>query len=372
MQYLTLIVIIILFAIIALVMWCVSGIGSRKSYNPNYTKVSQVNDAMINEDRGILDLTNGNPLMYENFWKKELPQSDPSIGYQFETPDKLRKSIVDGMKYTHQVDIDPEQLVIGNGTLQLIVAYIMALKKLRSEPENRLLVVMIHKPTYPIIIDSIKMIGGVNVVDSDYTEQPDIEYIVSPSNPIGETSTALSNAPYRLYDHSYAWPQFTDDYREEFQLSQGYDRAVSFSKGLGIAGFRCGFIQIHDPDLRQMVSDMIILQTLGTNTAGYTLYDKIISDRLLVDRVISYGTSVLQNRWKRLLEIKDPSLINSQGAYAWFRRPAYQFEQEGIRATSGSTLLATDEYSRIPMILDDISFNIFLVRLRRLQQVTMI
>lgn len=374
-QRLILVLGIILFLVTIVLVWWCSRLDQQVTYNPERTTVqlpSTPIDPAIDEFQGILDVSLGNPSMYERFWQHELPTIQQQVGtlgisYYPETPEFLAQNVVDGIAYTHDIAIDPTEILVANGSFQLLVAYFRSLKQLVSEPENRLLIVMIHRPTYPLLVDALQSLGGINIVPIEYLGTPDVEYIVSPSNPIGDPVEAVSNAKYRLYDHAYAWPQFTPNYKEELIRSEGHDRVVSFSKGLGIAGFRCGFIQIQDPDLRVLVEETVKLQTIGLNTTGWSLYQAITNNRLLVDRVISYGQKLLEQRWQRLLAIGDPYLLNNNGAYAWFERPVYQFQQEKIRVVGGSILLSDDRFSRVSMITDDRTFDLFLTRLRRLQ-----
>jgi hypothetical protein len=381
------IVIIVLFIVIV-VLW----IGIRYWY-PSNDRYRPQNieaefrtpiDPLLTDTQGIVDMSYGDPLMYVPFWRQEssnLPCKFPSIGYQLD-PD-FSQPITKLLGYLYDYHPDPNLVVVSSGSMQILAAYLTAVKALVSTPEHRMMKLAVSRPAMPVLNELVIQIGGITIVDLDYDGLIDMEFIITP-NFAGPFVIPAQRGLYRLLDHAYAWPQYTpdlstvgvDDRNGRNDRREGNDgrntvtsadHLFSLSKGLGLAGFRCGFGIIHDANVRRYVQDYILNTTLGINTAGWQWGLEAISKkhRPLLDRAIVYGKVLLESRWQKLLQLNDPTLVNRYGAFAWFHRPAETFIDLRIKVTRGSALLLDDSWSRVSMIGSQQQFDLFIARLQR-------
>lgn len=354
-------------------------------------------DPLLNDTQGILNLSYGDPAMYIPFWRREGEQLEGFPPTDYNLDPNFGFTLSDLLVYLYGYRAQVENIVMGNGSMQILAGYLTSVKQLVSTPEHRVLKLAINRPTMPILGDLVRSLGGIEIVDLDYEGHIDMEYIVTPNfaDPLGGVRLPPQRGRYRLLDHAYAWPQYTDVENLGFggsttdrfipdrgveqngqsnrftspqAVGEGADHLFSLSKGVGFAGFRCGFSVIRDLNLRHLVKEYIVNTTLGINTAGWYLGLQVVDQqhRALLERCIAYGKAVLASRWQRLLSVNDPALVNVNGAYAWFRRTPEEFMEAQIKVTRGSALLNDDQWSRVSMIGPQQTFDLFIARLQRM------
>ncbi|KAI4328190.1 hypothetical protein L6164_020567 [Bauhinia variegata] len=358
----------------------------------------------------LLNLDQGDPLIFESFWSKFNDEctvvikgndlmsymSDPSNVCWFLLP-VLR----DAIKRIHGVVgnavTDGKHIVVGTGSTQLFKAALFAL----SSPDSPLpMNVVALAPYYSEYKDEIEVLssslfqwsGDANVYDKD---EAYIEVVTSPNNPDGAIRGPVvkSRAEGKLiHDLAYYWPQYT-------AITDNADHDImlfTFSKCTGHAGSRLGWAIVKDIEVAEKMTKFIRLSSIGVSKESQTRAAKII--QVICDNYhnpgsaesnlfFHYSKRLMLERWEKLSEVIKNSNVftvaRSQGAYCLFTNESSESHpgfawlkcKEGIEdcegylrklkiiSRSGKRFGVDAKYARLNLLCNDAFFDEFLMRL---------
>jgi len=301
----------------------------------------------------ILDLVLGNPSYLVSFWnhhEEEIPDKTDTRYVLTTLLAKYKKELIEILNHVLGLHLKAENVVIGSGTTQLYHGFmkVLSLKGLKTA--------FFLKPNL-FTLASILSLNGFT-----YSDQPDVdvEIIVTPNNPTGEKNFPMKNSKYQLYDFAYNWPEYLQG-KPPANIDPNTNFLLSLSKVFGLAGYRIGIGNF--PGLAFEIEKYVADTSLGVNSAGL---DFIFRNKSVLEKCITTGTEIMNKRWKTILKLNDPLLMNNSGGYLWYRRPASVFAKYGIISLPGSLAFSTDADSRIDMMCSQKEFKILLSRLKKI------
>jgi histidinol-phosphate aminotransferase len=254
-------------------------------------------------------------------------------------------------------DVDPQQLILGNGAAELLSAATRAL----LEPGQQLLTRWPSYPLYPIMARrahgrAVPVSGGVDELLDAAAAQPDVRAVViaSPNDPTGELLAAaelqrlLEGLPQGvavLLDEALV--EFADAQPSDssLRLLERHPRLLvfrSFSKAWGLAGLRIGYA-IGGPRSAELLAELA--PDLGVSEISQAgAFEALHSCSELVER----RTAALCNERPRLvagLRERGFEVADSQANFVWAAHPtlpgaelAAHLERTGILIAAGDAL----------------------------------
>lgn len=294
----------------------------------------------------MIDLSVGNPSCLESYWAdKPWPQFEGDTVTLYPNPEG-DAWLKDEIKNLHQhvgnvSDLRHYEVVVGNGASQLMQA------ALASFPEQGDRTFVYAKPPhFPRFYDFVKMSGNQTfkfMPSLDFvTGERTIEIVTMPNNPNNAQYGAVTKSPYKIYDCSYLWPQYSGA-----RLPDPQPRIMVFSlaKALGLANLRIGWALVYDSQVAKKMRDFVEKQSGGLSAASAQMASAAILDQLnrfKDDTAIKAMGDVLEHRWliikDKFKDLKNVELLNSSGMFLWlkYKEGAASLDaQLGVRGAHG-------------------------------------
>ncbi|KAH6825303.1 tryptophan aminotransferase related 1 [Perilla frutescens var. hirtella] len=370
-------------------------------------KIESITNVQLQQ---IVNLDQGDPTMFEAFWKKVGEDLKTTIyGWQslsyfangksccwFMEP-KLEQEIKILHNLVGNAVVEDRHVVVGNGSSQLIQAALYAL----AEPLNLPNPVSVVSATpfyscYPQITDLVRS-GLFKWEGNAYEYEKEgayIELVTSPNNPDGEMRGPVVNRAKGMviHDLAYYWPQYTPI------TSPADDDIMLFtvSKCTGHAGSRIGWALVKDEAVAKKMVKFIEINTIGVSKEAQlraaTILEMIShgtsSD---INNFFQYSHSVMAQRWTKLrdaLSLNNNHLLHvprfplhycnfnrdfvqAHPAYAWLKcPPGINLEkilnEEKVRTRGGASFGCGPEYARVSMLGRGEDFDLFMMRLPKI------
>ncbi|XP_043725480.1 tryptophan aminotransferase-related protein 1-like [Telopea speciosissima] len=374
----------------------------------------------------IINLNQGDPTMFEAYWKEEEKSKIVIEGWQrmsYYSEDFAGKGINDNhicwfmlaefekeVRRIHHfvgnaVTAD-RYIVVGSGSMQLFQAalYAYALSFPIDAPDSPHPISVVcaapYYSSYPAVTDYLK--SGLYKWAGDAhsfkgkSKEPYIEVITSPNNPDGFTREAVVSNRHGdgagkgllIYDLAYYWPQYT-------AITAPFDHDImlfTFSKSTGHAGSRIGWAVVKDREIAMKMIKFLELNTIGVSKDSQLRAAKIfktITDNLGNENFFKYGRSIMAERWTRFRNVIKENGIFSLPEYpkqfcnftgettegypgfAWLKVKEEMEIDDGesllkkhnILTRGGKYFGMDSRYVRVSMLDREETFNLFLERL---------
>ncbi|KAI3900552.1 hypothetical protein MKW92_043562 [Papaver armeniacum] len=167
--------------------------------------------------------------------------------------------------------------------------------------------------SYPAVTDLLKSRlykWGGDAYKFDDKNEPYIEVVCSPNNPDGHTMEPVvnGNGGKLIYDLAYYWPQYTP-------ITKPADHDImlfTVSKSTGHAGTRVGWAIVKDEKIARKMTKFIELSTIGvskdsqyraaTIMRAVTESGQSISLQL-AGNFFEFGKTIMVDRWERLRKV---------------------------------------------------------------------
>lgn len=318
-----------------------------------------------------LNLKVGDPQYMKPFWdqQKIINVKFRSECFYPQNWDDLNRHIAKLHKNIHNIDINPDHIVYGNGASQLVSAAVSALTDKATSPQ---LTVKMSAP-YWRRIPSLMAIGAKQpavILSEDYG---DIHFVTSPNNPDGVVSGDIDVAD--IVDACYNWPQYT-----ALPLSTAMRpiNIYGIAKAVGLAGLRFGWAIVPDNHLRDRMREYIDLTTAGVSTL---VQERVYCTMVYINNLIldkkqtpfQYAAEVLDTRWSRTIEAFNKTGIKisnpRQGMFLWLYStdgidlPKLLLDKYGIICMTGAECGIDNSFARISLGCTDDEFNDFIKRI---------
>lgn len=305
----------------------------QSNTNSNSDQIIYDNETLFKNDSNIptnntVNVRLGIPEAFTYFWPNQNCIYDLNYVLLDSEIEKLSiRNFVSFMKKFRNYDVDPNKVVIGNGSMQLLNAYMYSVKKVLQFQSTEEYMTTSVKTKIKIFIQSptffeIKTIAQIYEIEisEDVNDDIDIEYICVINNPTGNIIYPLTNAKYKIYDYAYWYPGFTLIKKPYSPIG---DFTFSFSK-IGLSGLRIGFCEIQHEELIPFMRDFLFASTIGVSSSSYSYFirnfDLVHNYDINYNRIQASQMKqkiIMENRWKHVNKYRNSiSIINSQGAYA--------------------------------------------------------
>ncbi|RZC53647.1 hypothetical protein C5167_012501 [Papaver somniferum] len=282
----------------------------------------------------IINLDQGDPTMFVEYWKKAGEKSNIMIpGWHNLSyfPNNnggnvcwfLEKEFSDEVKKLHEsvgnAITKDRYIVVGTGSTQLYQAALFALTSTddndddsSSKPMDVVSAVPYYS-SYPAVTDLLKSRlykWGGDAYKFEDKNEPYIEIVCSPNNPDGHTMEPVvnGNGGKLIYDLAYYWPQYTP-------ITKPADHDImlfTVSKSTGHAGTRVGWAIVKDEKIARKMTKFIELSTIGvskdsqyraaTIMRAVTESGQSISLQL-AGNFFEFGKTIMIDRWERLRKV---------------------------------------------------------------------
>ncbi|KAK7859480.1 L-tryptophan--pyruvate aminotransferase 1 [Quercus suber] len=367
----------------------------------------------LSSSDSVLNLSLGDPMMFEPFWKKMSDKYNVTIGggdllSYFSDGNNvcwfLEPELGAAIRRLHGVVgnavTDDRYIVVGTGSSQLLQALLYAFTTPGGpEPVS----VVSSAPYY----SSYAEVAGF-LRSELYKWEGDaykfnkkgayIEVVNSPNNPDGTLREAVvmnrtGNGNGKLiYDFAYYWPQFT-----AITGAADYDNMLfTISKCTGHAGSRIGWALVKDKDIAKKMIEYITISSIGVSKESQFRAAKIIEvvcngiqnvGSVKSENFFKYARNILSKRWQKLRETIQNSehlilskypqqhclfsgkLTETLSAYAWLEtKDDTEDCNEFLRGLkiigkSGKICGAHQKFARINLMCREEEFNRFIERL---------
>ncbi|NBP13501.1 aminotransferase class I/II-fold pyridoxal phosphate-dependent enzyme [bacterium] len=300
-----------------------------------------------------------------------------AMDYVFGGTDKLKDTVKRIHKITGNVDLENKNIVIGNGSTQIIIAAMFAYSQKYKNDS-----IYVKRPYYFRFPDFAKATSLKFLDDSaglllKFMYNP-IEIVVSPNNPDNNLHfPELKKADQKIYDLSYQWPQYVDIIKK---LNEDI-MVFSMSKSTGHAATRVGWGFVKDPEIATIMEDYIENTTVGISNEGQERARLLLSiqsdllERNLGEDCFSYGKEVLQERWELFLDAAknvEFEILNplKNGMFAWCRTKdgsdgsEYMLKKYSVTSKKGEISGMPNSYFRLNIGCDRWTFDEFCSRLK--------
>nr|AKJ88111.1 TAA on Y chromosome [Marchantia polymorpha] len=387
-------------------------------------------DCSATDDMCVIDLYQGDPTMFENYWREHGDSCTTTIlGWQrmsyyanskqfFFVQTELDQVIRSLHDVIGNAVTEGRHIVIGVGSTQLFQAALYALSPPDRATPTKVVSVAPFYSSYPTITDYLKSslyqwAGDASV----YRPQSDdsyIELVTTPNNPTGEVrqSVVSGGAGFPVHDLAYYWPHHTP-----ITSPADHDLMLfTVSKSTGHAGTRIGWALVKDLKVAQKMAKFIELNTIGVSKDAqiraahilravtrqyrelggkipYTLEKTRsgqIEERIGAKQLFHFAAAEMSYRWQRLRSVLTKgtrfSVPEFQPAWCTFfgeiRSPAPAFawlrcneeadcerflRHSGILTRSGGYFGSNTSFVRLSMLDRRASFEILIDRLEKLQ-----
>jgi L-tryptophan--pyruvate aminotransferase len=341
--------------------------------------------------KDVLDLSKGSPRFMAKYWtdldsnlgsdklstenssvykKMDFIRSEFAMDYVFGGTESLKASIERLHKTVKNANISGKNIVVGNGSTQVILASLYALcEKYKNDS------LYTKRPYYFRFPEFAKLSKLPFLDDSSkiklFLSKKPIELITSPNNPDNDFNfPQVNKAKQKIFDFTYQWPQYTDvlyEIDEDIMI-------FSMSKSTGHAASRVGWGLVKDSEIARLMEEYIENTTVGISAESQKRCELILNLQAdLIDKkngqdCFSFGKKELKGRWEIFLELpKDCQfkVLNplKNGMFAWCKienhpnASNFMMDKYLISCKKGSSLGMTDEYFRINIGCDDWTFN---------------
>jgi aspartate/methionine/tyrosine aminotransferase len=178
----------------------------------------------------------------------------------------LKQAVAKTLKRTHGVDVNPDNVVIGNGIRQFITYALLATTDPGKGHE-----VIIPNPGYPIYVSQTRLVGAnpvfvklleknnfsfdVNELEANITKNTKLLVLNTPHNPCGSVipkkdikkiaDLALKHDFYVLADEAYGRIVYGDDFYSMFSIPEMHKNVIfmdGVSKTYAMTGWRLGWV----------------------------------------------------------------------------------------------------------------------------------
>lgn len=331
----------------------------------------------MNETREIIDVGHGDPLIFNRWWRDEkiLPEIATDISESLYTYQQGEDS--DLIRATHNLhgrfgtDCETASIVYGNGSIQVLNAVLYAI----SRRLNRTIVVGYELPIYMLMHEFLCNSTWITVTQDLTRTDIDVEIVIDPNNPTGESRTNKSTATYTIFDRAYNWPIYLEEETplKPTSAEPNHIAIYTISKALGMGGLRLGWGFINDDVLSQEVSRALVLLGICPSSFGMTAAKQVFRKFVGSSRlVMSYSDNLRdQIRWNHecLKSCQQFTIVNSAGPFAWIQSKDGSniaetlLTQYSIKVYGGEQFGSTTEFARFSLICDENDFSEALARL---------
>lgn len=253
-----------------------------------------------------------------NFWHpNDIPKT---LGYNYilKQPESVVSVISNFMLKFKGITLN--DILLGNGSIQLLYAYLYAIKN--KIPDAKLYMIDI---TFFGVKDICDMLDIKITKDVD---EADIEYICVINNPDGRIIYPETNAKYKFYDYAYLY----DGYHliDTPYLPYNVDFVFSFSK-LGISGLRLGFINLYHSELRDDIEKFIFTSTLGINSISYDYFLSVFKSEDIIHTILDRQKKMMKDRWNIIFRSNFyEDVMNVQGGYILMKKNSDFYKKHNI------------------------------------------
>ncbi|KAL2636445.1 hypothetical protein R1flu_007924 [Riccia fluitans] len=383
-------------------------------------------DCSVSDDSCIIDLYQGDPTMYENYWHENGDSCTTTIfGWQrmsyyansmqfFFVQTELDQIIRSLHAVIGNAVTKDRHIVIGVGSTQLYQAALYALSPSDRPVPTKVVAAAPFYSSYPMITDFLqsslyRWAGDAAAFKPSSDDDSYIELVTSPNNPTGEIrESVVKGTGATVHDLAYYWPHHTP-----ITAPADHDLMLfSVSKSTGHAGTRIGWAIVKDLDVAQKMAKFIVLNTIGVSKDAQIRAAQILravtkqyrelggkipypSDNAgpghgPPKQLFHFASAEMSYRWQRLRSILsmgtkfsvpefDPAWCSFFGesrrptpAFAWLRCGEVEdcelfLRQYGILTRSGSYFGSQANYVRLSLLDRRATFEILVDRLEKLQ-----
>ena len=361
-------------------------------------------DILGNSKTCELDVSIGNPTMFESYWEKHREVSHTvypahHLDYGLHTSSLLENLIRELHRVVGNADTKNKYVVIGAGSTALIPAAIYGLLQAQG---TSAVAMHAHAPYYAGYRYIAELFPGWSWLGGSRAEQkcttnksvPVVELITTPNNPDGQVRYTSDSVSMQIVDHAYYWPTFT-----------GIDHATSYSnttvslftlsKLTGHASTRIGWALTSSEEVAKAMEKWTFYTQIALSTDAQLKAITIMAHLVKNHKAFfSSSRARMQERWKRLrtmfnniskwqldktafdattndLYASMPNLHPSP-AYAWLRHrdkgtACAILGEANIRSACGSNYGSADSYARLSLLMRDHEFELLLEKLSHLQ-----
>jgi len=313
------------------------------------------------------------PFVQTNILGNEQRVKDVDSLYFLDEPIEL-KSNIRRLHEEFPVCDTKSDLVISNGSIQLLTAYCWSVKQhIQSECNcDHKISIFYQKPGPDFLYRGIAKVAGIKVIENfddlaSINPEHLIEIVNTPNNPNNKIQKSITDAKWKIFDMVYSWPHFMDkeDFKDLIKNPIQDNCIFSASKLFGLAGSRTGWGFIKDQCLVSLIKEYIFNSTLNwsrdglnrTNTALISLFHpKTFAKSYFKDL-----RKIVVNRHEELS--KKLTLLNKPGAYAWVQKDVKDFAKLNIIVESGENFGVSNDFSRINLMASNAKFEELLRRL---------
>jgi len=316
----------------------------------------------------MINIGHGDPTIFRTWWQNNsiAPPIFPSDLSIFEYQEDEHEELSVAVHKFHKIfgtDCSTSSLVYGNGSTQVINAILYAIAKL----EQQKIIVAYEPPVYMLMhefLDNCKLLE----VTHDITRTDiDVEIVIDPNNPSGESRSHKSKAKYILYDRAYNWPIYLGNtLPSPTSNNPNHITVYTISKALGMGGLRLGWAFINDTVLLKEIHRALFVIGICPSSYGIKAVTKILTQfNNTSSLVLSYTHNIQKEinlRRRELIKCKDFSVTNSTGPYAWIKShdgsdiAALLLNKYQIKVYSGTQFAYSPEYARLSLICSDEEF----------------
>ncbi|EOA37442.1 hypothetical protein CARUB_v10011523mg [Capsella rubella] len=371
---------------------------------------SKKSDSDSNKDNkslsdGVINLDQGDPTMFEEYWMKMkdrctvvIPAWD-LMSYFSDTKNVcwfLEPELEKAIKALHgaigNAATEERYIVVGTGSSQLCQAALFALSSLSEVKPVSIVAAVPYYSTYVEEASYLqsklyKWEGDARTFDK---EGPYIEMVTSPNNPDGTMREPVVNRKEGgkvIHDFAYYWPHYTPITRREDQDLMLF----TFSKITGHAGSRIGWALVKDIDVAKKMVQYLTVNSIGVSKESQIRATKILNEltktcRTQSESFFEYGYEKMNSRWERLREVVDSGdaftipnhpqafcnffgkTISSAPAFAWLGLKAERdlgslLKENKVLTRGGDRCGCAKKYVRVSMLSRDDDYDVFLHRL---------
>ncbi|XAR65097.1 L-tryptophan--pyruvate aminotransferase [Bertholletia excelsa] len=361
----------------------------------------------------VINLDQGDPTVFEEYWQQVGDKATVKISGSrlmsyvsdarnlcwFLVPE-LEAEIRRLHRTVGNAAEDGYQLVVGNGSTQLIHSTLYALCPRDSVEPVSVVSAAPYYSCYPEISDltqsTLYKWGGDAC--NFKGEGPYIELVNSPNNPDGSIREAVvkRGEGKLVHDLAYYWPHYTP-----ITACAHFDIMIfTFSKCSGHAGSRIGWALVKDKDVARRMIKFIEISSIGVSRGAQIHAANIlglISDSCLnpnpePNNFFNYSRRLMAERWEKLRQVVVGSDIVSLPDYpkeyclftgefsqtnpgfAWMKSKKNIDDLEKflrgykLITRGGSRFGSPPNYARLSMVGREAEFNLFLDRLKAIIQ----
>lgn len=323
----------------------------------------------------LINVGHGDPTFFRSWWKKYdvFPLVNTKDKYLYEYQEGELDELADLTHKFHRIfntDSEKSSIVYGNGSTQVINAILYSISKKLDRP----IIVGYRPPVYMLMHEFLSNSKWVNVTFDLLRKDIDVEIVIDPNNPSGETRKKHSEALYTIYDKAYNWPIYIDDVSKTSTNSNDIT-VFTLSKCLGMGGLRMGWALVNDKDLTAEIRRSLFVIGICPNSfsieATKYMFKDFIENPKTKETYIEDNTKIIKTRRTLLSDNKYFDVTNDSGPYAWIKAKHdfdisnFLFSKYKIKVYPGTLFASDSRYARFSLICSNSEFNEAVKRLKK-------